>query len=70
VWEMNDEPLLAIYSLPLRVLVLGYISARSVKWLYCVKAIKNPSLAPVQSKEYLYFDQQTGKHNLRPTNRI
>lgn len=70
VWEMNGEPLPAIHGFPLRVLVLGYIGARSVKWLYRIKAIKDPSLAPVQSKEYLYFDQQTGKHNLKPTDGI
>lgn len=69
-WEMNGEPLPAIHGFPLRVMVLGYIGARSVKWLYRVKAIEHPSLAPVQSKEYLYFDQQTGKHNLKPTDGI
>jgi len=26
----------------------GYIGARSVKWLYKINAIENPSLAPVQ----------------------
>jgi sulfite oxidase len=69
-WEMNDEPLPAIHGFPLRVMVLGYIGARSVKWLYRVKAIENPSLAPVQRNEYLYFNQQTGKHNQKPTDGI
>jgi sulfite oxidase len=67
---MNDEPLPAIHGFPLRVMVLGYIGARSVKWLYRVKAIENPSLAPVQRNEYLYFNQQTGKHNQKPTDGI
>ena len=70
VWEMNGEPLPAIHGYPLRVMVLGYIGARSVKWLYKIKAIENPSLAPVQSKEYLYFNQQIGKHNQKPTDGI
>jgi len=69
-WEMNGEPLPKIHGYPLRVVVLGYIGARSVKWLYRIKAIENPSLAPVQSREYLYFNQQVGKYNQRPTDGI
>lgn len=66
-WEMNGEPLPKIHGYPLRTVVLGYIGAQSVKWLYRIKAIENPSVAPVQSKEYLYFNQQVGKHNQMPT---
>jgi len=62
-WEMNGEPLPKIHGAPLRVVVFGYIGARSVKWLYKIKVIKEPSRAPVQSKEYLYFNSQVGKHN-------
>jgi sulfite oxidase len=69
-WEITSEPLPKIHGYPLRVVVLGYIGARSVKWLYRIKAIENPSRAPVQAKEYLYFDQQIGKYNLRATNDI
>ncbi|KAK4494266.1 hypothetical protein PRZ48_014564 [Zasmidium cellare] len=69
-WKMNGERLPAIHGFPLRVMVLGYIGARGVKWLYRVKAIENPSEAPVQSKEYLYFNQQVGKHNQVPTDGI
>lgn len=66
-WEMNGEPLPKIHGAPVRAVVMGYIGARSCKWLYRVKAIETPSLAPVQSREYLYFQQQTGKHNQLPT---
>lgn len=69
-WEMNGEPLPKIHGYPLRVVVMGYIGARSVKWLYRIKAIENPSLAPVQSREYLYFNQQVGKYNQRPIDGI
>ncbi|GAM37518.1 hypothetical protein TCE0_024r07502 [Talaromyces pinophilus] len=69
-WEMNGEPLPAIHGYPLRVVVMGYIGARSVKWLYRIKAIETTSVAPVQSREYLYFNQQTGKHNQKPTDGI
>lgn len=69
-WEMNGEPLPKIHGYPLRVVVMGYIGARSVKWLYRIKAIETPSLAPVQAREYLYFNQQVGKFNLRPIDGI
>lgn len=65
VWEMNGEPLPKIHGYPVRAVVCGYIGARSVKWLYRIRALQEPSRAPVQSKEYLYFNQQYGKHNQR-----
>lgn len=69
-WDMNGGPLPRIHGYPLRIVVFGYIGARSVKWLYRIKAIKEPSRAPVQSQEYLYFPQQVGKHNFRMTDGI
>ncbi|OTA99380.1 hypothetical protein M426DRAFT_16503 [Hypoxylon sp. CI-4A] len=65
VWEMNGEPLPKIHGAPVRAVVMGYIGARSVKWLYRITALPEPSKAPVQSKEYLYFNHQVGKHNQR-----
>ncbi|KAI0201658.1 sulfite oxidase [Astrocystis sublimbata] len=70
VWEMNGEPLPKIHGAPIRAVVMGYIGARSVKWLYRITALKEPTRAPVQSKEYLYFNQQVGKHNQRWTDGI
>ena len=67
-WEMNGEPLPKIHGYPLRVVVYGYIGARSVKWLYEVRAIKQPSTAPVQMKEYLYYTPQIGKQNAQYSN--
>lgn len=62
-WEMNGKPLPRIHGYPLRTVVFGYIGARSCKWLYKIKAIRGPSLAPVQMKEYLYYTPQVGKQN-------
>ncbi|KAL9079658.1 MAG: hypothetical protein Q9157_001490 [Trypethelium eluteriae] len=67
-WEMNGEPLPRIHGFPLRTVVFGYIGARSTKWLYRIKAIKGPSRAPVQMKEYLYYTPQIGKHNVKYSN--
>ncbi|SLM33845.1 oxidoreductase molybdopterin binding domain-containing protein [Lasallia pustulata] len=62
-WEMNGKPLPKIHGYPLRAVVYGYIGARSVKWLSRINAIIEPSEAPVQKKEYLYYSTQVGKHN-------
>lgn len=67
-WEMNGEPLPKIHGYPLRVVVFGYIGARSCKWLYRINVIGEPSLAPVQMKEYLYYSPQIGKHNATYSN--
>ncbi|MCJ1369174.1 hypothetical protein MMC20_000383 [Loxospora ochrophaea] len=62
-WDMNGEPLPKIHGFPLRVVVFGYIGARSVKWLRRITAISEASKAPVQKKEYLYYTPQVGKQN-------
>lgn len=67
-WEMNGKPLPKIHGYPLRVVVFGYIGARSCKWLYRIKAITGPSLGPVQMKEYLYYTPQIGKQNAKYSN--
>lgn len=57
-WEMNGEPLPKLHGYPLRVVVAGYIGARSCKWLYRINALSEPSFGPVQRQEYLYYSQQ------------
>lgn len=42
-WEMNGEPLPAVHGAPLRVVVGGYIGARSVKWLQRITALGAPT---------------------------
>jgi sulfite oxidase len=41
-WAMNGEPLAPVHGAPLRVVVPGYIGARSVKWLERVEVRAEP----------------------------
>ena len=57
-YEMNGQPLPKIHGYPLRVVVAGYIGARSAKWVYRINALEEPSMGPVQRQEYLYYTSQ------------
>ena len=41
-WAMNGEPLPRVHGAPLRVIVPGYIGARSVKWLERIEVRSEP----------------------------
>jgi len=41
-WSMNGEPLPVVHGAPLRVVVPGYIGARSVKWLERIEIRSRP----------------------------
>lgn len=51
-WAMNGEPLPPIHGAPLRVVVPGYIGARSVKWVDRVRVIDGPSPNFFQASTY------------------
>jgi len=54
-YEMNGEPLAAIHGAPLRVVVPGYIGARSVKWLGAITLAAAPSQNYFQQRAYKTF---------------
>jgi sulfite oxidase len=51
-WEMNGEPLPAVHGGPLRVVVPGFIGARSVKWLERIELRDEPWDGFFQSTAY------------------
>lgn len=54
-YEMNGEPLAPEHGFPLRVVVGGYIGARSVKWLSSIMLQEAPSTNYYQACEYKLF---------------
>ncbi len=54
-WAMNGEPLQPVHGFPLRVVVPGYIGARSVKWLAAVSAQATSSSNYFQRRAYRLF---------------
>jgi sulfite oxidase len=51
-WEMNHQPLPRIHGGPVRVVVPGYIGARSVKWVDAITVQKTPSQNYFQAVAY------------------
>jgi sulfite oxidase len=51
-WSMNGEPLPDVHGGPLRVVVPGYIGARSVKWLTRVELRRDPWEGYYQATAY------------------
>jgi sulfite oxidase len=54
-YEMNGEPLPPLHGSPLRVVVPGYIGARSVKWLANINVQEQSSTNYFQRKAYRIF---------------
>jgi DMSO/TMAO reductase YedYZ molybdopterin-dependent catalytic subunit/glyoxylase-like metal-dependent hydrolase (beta-lactamase superfamily II) len=53
--EMNGEPLPPAHGYPLRVVVPGYIGARSVKWLATIAVQSRPSSNYFQARTYRLY---------------
>lgn len=51
-WAMNGQPLTALHGAPLRVVVPGWIGARSVKWVQRITAQLDPSENYFQATAY------------------
>jgi sulfite oxidase len=58
-YEMNDEPLTPEHGFPLRVIVPGYVGARSVKWLGEIQLQELPSTNPYEARDYKVFPPET-----------
>ena len=54
-YEMNEEPLPLLHGFPLRVIVPGYIGARSVKWVTNIHVQAHPSTNYFQAHAYKLF---------------
>jgi sulfite oxidase len=51
-WNMNGQPLPRVHGAPLRVVVPGYIGARSVKWVSQITVQDEPSDNYFQATDY------------------
>ncbi len=51
-WQMNCEPLPRAHGGPVRVVVPGYVGARSVKWISAITVQTGPSENYFQSRDY------------------
>ncbi len=61
---MNGEPLPPVHGAPLRVVVPGYIGARSVKWLSRITLQETPSDNYFQATAYRLFPPHFGPDNV------
>lgn len=59
-YEMNGSPLPAAHGFPLRLVVPGYIGARSVKWLSSITVQTEPSANYFQAHAYKLFAPEVG----------
>lgn len=63
-YEMNGEALTPVHGAPLRVVVPGFIGARSVKWLERITVQDEPSQNYFQRRAYRLFSPQTDANNV------
>ncbi len=63
-YEMNGDPLPALHGAPLRVVVPGYVAARSVKWLGSIRVQDAPSDNHYQVRDYKVFPPHVHAENV------
>ncbi len=65
-WQMNGAPLPTVHGAPVRVVVPGYIGARSVKWVQRVTAQAEPSANYFQATAYRLQPADADPHTAAP----
>jgi sulfite oxidase len=65
-WEMNSEPLPRVHGGPVRVLVPGYIGARSVKWINTITVQPGPSENHFQALDYRILPPEADSDTAAP----
>lgn len=63
-YQMNGEPIPPVHGFPLRVVVPGYIGARSVKWLTELTVQAEPSDNHYQARAYKLFPPTVNSQNV------
>ncbi len=63
-YEMNGVPLPAVHGFPLRLVVPGWIGARSVKWLHRIVLQAEPTDNYFQAVAYRLFPATAGPENV------
>jgi hydroxyacylglutathione hydrolase len=63
--EMNGKPLPPAHGYPLRVVVPGYIGARSVKWLSQITVQQQPSTNYYQARTYRLYPKRVRSETTR-----
>jgi len=67
-WEMNGEPLAPVHGAPVRVVVPGYIGARSVKWLGRIVVSDHPSENNFVARDYKLYPPEATPEPVKPEN--